>query len=292
MQFFTSYSQAFKSSFAKQTYAAAHLHHLQSPMNVDTTGCYKIFYFLTGNKKFHIDDYVYDIRPGDLFLVNQKQWHYISLDVPTEDHERFVFFLYPDFLASVSTRQSNLSSCFMHDPENPKHRISLSLSDQETFLNFIRKFSDSCEFGQDLLDHCTLLELLIFVNRIFRNSPPPILTTSANDTLFLVKSEQIKKILIYIDEHITEDLSLAVLSGKYFLNATYLCRLFKENTGMTIQKYITAKRITLAKDYLAKGYSVTDSCHLSGFRDYNGFLKSFLTSVGISPKKYAQLNKS
>ena len=112
------------------------------------------------------------------------------------------------------------------------------------------------------------------------------------------QSKQIYQILTYINRHITEDLSLEdlsledlsleLLSKQFYLSSSYLCRIFKSNTGTTIHQYITAKRITLAKDLLTQRYSVTDACNMSGFKDYNGFLKSFVTAVGMPPKKYAQ----
>lgn len=59
---------------------------------------------------------------------------------------------------------------------------------------------------------------------------------------------------------------------------------------MTINKYITAKRITLSKSLLSEGCSVSETCEKCGFNDYSNFLKAFTKAVGISPKKYAQFN--
>ena len=103
--------------------------------------------------------------------------------------------------------------------------------------------------------------------------------------------KQIDFLKSYIHEHITETLTTEALAGLLYLSPTYLCRLFKETTGTTLHKYITAQRITLAKGLLAEGMSVTDTCSACGFNDYSNFLKAFSKTVGISPKKYAQLSK-
>ena len=68
-----------------------------------------------------------------------------------------------------------------------------------------------------------------------------------------------------------------------------ICKIFKEETGTTLNRYITAKRITIAKELLSGGSSVTDACMSCGFRDYSNFLKAFTKAVGVSPKKYAAL---
>ena len=74
------------------------------------------------------------------------------------------------------------------------------------------------------------------------------------------------------------------------LSSSYLCRIFKATTGTTINKYITAKRITISKSLLSQGYSVNEACEACGFNDYSNYLKAFTKAVGISPKKYAQFN--
>lgn len=98
------------------------------------------------------------------------------------------------------------------------------------------------------------------------------------------------EILSYINTHIREDLTLESLSSHFFLSQSYICRIFKADTGTTINKYITAKRITLSKSLLSQGYSVNEVCEACGFNDYTNYLKAFTKAVGISPKKYARYN--
>ena len=88
MQLHTSYDAAFQAALATQTFAIARLQHIKLPMNIDTSGCYKLFYFNSGAKKFHIDHSIYDIEPGDLFFVNQREWHYFSQISEEDSHER------------------------------------------------------------------------------------------------------------------------------------------------------------------------------------------------------------
>ena len=103
---------------------------------------------------------------------------------------------------------------------------------------------------------------------------------------------QVDEILTFINQNIGSPLSIEDLSGHFFFIISYLCRIFKAATGTTINKYITAKRITVAKSLLSSGYSVTETCERCGFNDYSNFLKAFTKAVGISPKKYAQCSAS
>ena len=78
MQTYTSYKAAFHACMETQTYAIAHLYHLQKNMSIDTSGCYKIFFPLSDIKKFHIDNHIYDVNFNELFLINPREWHYFS----------------------------------------------------------------------------------------------------------------------------------------------------------------------------------------------------------------------
>lgn len=129
---------------------------------------------------------------------------------------------------------------------------------------------------------------MVFLNRIFYNKSTAdnLLTDTA------AYHTQVDDILTFINQNIDSQLSIDDLSAHFYLSSSYLCRIFKAATGTTINKYITAKRITVAKSLLTTGYSVTETCELCGFNDYSNFLKAFTKAVGISPKKYAQCSVS
>ena len=93
----------------------------------------------------------------------------------------------------------------------------------------------------------------------------------------------------YIEEHYKNG-SLSELAEIMGYDVYWLSRIFKATTGTTINKYITAKRITISKSLLSQGYSVNEACEACGFNDYSNYLKAFTKAVGISPKKYAQFN--
>ena len=297
MQLHTSYDAAFQAALATQTFAIARLQHIKLPMNIDTSGCYNLFYFISGTKKFHIDHYIYDIEPGDLFFVNQREWHYFSQISEEDSHERIVVFIYPEFLKAHCTEQTDLCTCFVHKSDALEHRLRLQPKDRDKLTYLIHKFASANGYGEDIFTMSIFLEMMVFLNRAYRKYQPTQIEPSKDChshmpiAASLNQSKQISPILSYIDSHITEDLSLERISGQFYVTPSYLCRIFKNATGTTIHKYITAKRITLAKDLLTQGYSVTDACNRSGFKDYNGFLKSFVSAVGISPKKYAQFGE-
>ena len=135
---------------------------------------------------------------------------------------------------------------------------------------------------------------MTFLNCIFRlhciKALAPVLHSEAQIRTGPLHS-QIDEILDYINQNLAENLSISMLAAHFYLSNSYLCKIFKTATGTTINRYITAKRISQAKAMLAEGYSVAETGSLCGFGDYSNFLKSFTKVVGISPKKYASFTQ-
>ncbi|WP_304975925.1 AraC family transcriptional regulator [uncultured Acetatifactor sp.] len=287
MQIYTSYKSAFRACMDTQAYAIAHLHHLAKNTNIDTTGCYKIFFPMSGSKKFHIDNHVYDVNFNELFFINSREWHYFSHFDEEEEHERFVIFIYPAYLKAASSSKTELTDCFPYKSSLSAHNIALSTKEKERFLYYIHRLSSPENYGSDILDYALFLELMVFLNRIVLQHHDD--AAAPANTLNL-HNKTVAEILSYLDAHITEDVSINTLAGYFFLSPSYLCKTFKRITGTTIHKYITAQRITLAKDYLSEGYPIIEVGAMCGFNDYNAFLKAFSKEVGISPKKYSQFS--
>lgn len=288
MHCFEVYQDAFQYALHSKTFALAHLHRLRLPMSIDTTGCCKLFYFTSGNKSFHIDQWQFSVEPGDLFWINQNQWHYFSQADSHVDHDRYVLFIHPAFLKSLSTEQTDLSAGFSSDFV-PGCR--LNEDQQQQMAKLLEALTTAQGFGEDVLQLAAFLELMVFIGRLQNNkagnpSLPQAVIRSGNREL-----AQIQPVLQYINNNADQDLSLQLLCELFYLSPSYLCRIFKKATGTTVHQYIIAKRITLAKELLAQGYPVTECCMRSGFRDYSCFLRSFVRAVGVTPKKYANMEK-
>ncbi len=273
---------AMAESIANKYFSVAHLYKDEKAMEMHIHDCYEVYYSISGGKQFLIDNKLYDIEPGDIFLISQYDSHYLT-QIDKELHERIVIMIDPDFMKSISSKETDLDACFHNRNEGFSHRIRLTQEQQTRFLYFINKIVTSNGFGHDLLERATFTELFVMINQI----------VSARDNNFSEEklatyNEQVDAILSYINNNINEPISIGDLAKQFYISESYICRIFKSATGTTIGKYMTARRISIAKSLLADGRGVSDVCEECGFSDYSNFLKAFTKSVGISPKKYSQ----
>ena len=100
-------------------------------------------------------------------------------------------------------------------------------------------------------------------------------------------SSFIEETIIYIKEHIADDLSLELIAQNVHTNESYLSRTFKKECGHSIVSYITMLRISMAKDFLAntnlKTFEISDKI---GIHDPAYFSVIFKKNTGLSPKDY------
>jgi AraC-like DNA-binding protein len=286
MEKFTSCKAAISECLKTKYYAIAHLHKEEQTMDMHIHDCYEIYYSISGGKQFLIDNRFYDINPGDLFIINQFESHYLA-QINNMVHERIIISIHPDFLKEISTIKTDLNYCFTERNQVFNHRISLNKEQQYRFLYFIGKITTLNEFGSDILERVAFMEMMVMINSLFINNH----RAEIADTNFQY-NQQVQEILTYINQHITDAITVEQLAEQFYISTSYICRIFKAATGTTINKYINARRITIAKSLLTMGLGVNEVCEKCGFNDYSNFLKAFTKAVGISPKKYGQYSAS
>ncbi len=286
MQIFSSCRKAISACLEARTFAIAHLYSDEKPMDMHIHDSYEIYFSISGGKQFLIDNHFYDIQPGDLFFINQYESHYLT-QIDSQVHERILVSIYPEYLHGLSTEQTDLERCFHERDTFAPHRVRLTEEEQKRFLYLIHRLSASMGYGADIVDRAVFAELMVFLNKAFYKRLKVAKGVMEEERAY---HRQVDDILTYINQNIACQLTIEELSAHFYISSSYLCRIFKATTGMTINKYITAKKIALSKALLAEGCSVGEACERSGFNDYSNFLRAFTKAVGVSPKKYAQYN--
>ncbi|TAH75171.1 MAG: AraC family transcriptional regulator [Anaerolineaceae bacterium] len=272
---------------SEKYFAIAHLYFEEKTMNIHIHDCYEIYFSISGGKQFLIDNKTYNISTGDVFFINQYESHHLT-QIDHEEHERIVISIHPEFLKQISTENTPLDNCFNHRKKDFSHRISLDKEQQQRFMYYIHKLTSISGYAEDVMERAVFTEFMVYLNTIFNSKLQVIKDESVNFNYQY--DEQVRQILDFINQNIASTITIEQLANHFYLSKSYICRIFKQVTGTTINKYLTARRISIAKSLLSEGELVNEVYEKCGFRDYSNFLKSFTKAVGVSPKKYALYN--
>lgn len=234
---------------------------------------YEIYIYIDGNAEYVIESKTFSMRPYDIFITKNDEPHQVR-HLVKDKYERIVIELNDTFFEEnncieykhiLENRQSDTDNMISPDSAD-KIRLMDCISRMEKYIDETVKFSDT-------IVKCSIIELLHIIN-----------TIKSKNVKFKSDSN-INEIISYINDNLSNDIKLDDIANHMFLSKYHICRVFKEHTGITVNKYITNKRIKLVQDLYAKGYSLTDACSKAGFSGYSSFYKAYINETGKSPKK-------
>ena len=234
----------------------------------------EIYYFIRGGGIFHIEGSEYPLEPGDLLVMEPAESHYIELDCTQPYERKMIHFdmailraVDPEglLLAPILSRpagKQNLYKAFQFRGGSPEHYFDAILSgDPAPQVGFFA--------GLVPLLH----ELLTIQNR--QNQEPEL----APDTLAY-------RILRYLNENLTQPITLQDICREFFISRSQLCRLFREATGVTVKHYLTVKRLVYARQRIEAGEAATHAYLQCGFNDYSSFYRAYVKYFGAAPTKH------
>ncbi len=97
-----------------------------------------------------------------------------------------------------------------------------------------------------------------------------------------------REVLMYLVHHDTEQINLDDIAAQLGLDKSYICRLFRQHTGMTIMNYVNRIRCYHAICLMDSGMPVSQAALAIGYNDYNYFSRVFKKTIGYPPSKYVK----
>ena len=244
---------------------------------------YEVFYSIGGGMQYLIEDSIYSLNPGDLFIINNYEIHK-PLRNPKAQYERIVMIINPEKIKEIAPQQSALLlSCFTSRKRGEHNKINLSQEERRHYFGLVEKIRDlnPHELGFQTLKELYFVEFLVYLNRWYRTNYS---TTAVYEQHGL--NPTIKAIIDHLNDQFTSQITLDQLAEEFHMSKYYMCQLFKSTTGTTINRYIVARRLARAKILLHQGYSVTDTSAQCGFQNYTHFIRTFKKHFSVSPKQF------
>ncbi|MFT4106305.1 MAG: AraC family transcriptional regulator [Lacrimispora sp.] len=288
MKVLTSYSEGIDQCMISRSFSIVQPHGKTGVAGKHSHCCYEFYFSPGGGSTFLIGDKSYRAQPGDLFMINQNEKHQAIQTDSSVSQEILAIFIDPSYLENISTDQTDLTYCFTHRPRQFSHRLSLTPDQQRRFTYYLNRLGAEGGFGQDVEDRSVFSQLMVFLTKLTADAA----SGEEFEKHSPYSNPKVADIITYIHYNIDSQLSIGEIASHFYLSTSYLCRLFKKDTGTTINSYITSRRIELAQTLLSGGYSVNEVYSMCGFNDYSNFFKAFTKKVGISPRKYSQSSLS
>lgn len=108
----------------------------------------------------------------------------------------------------------------------------------------------------------------------------------------IVQNDVVEYIKSYIDNNYKSDIYLEKISYELNMSNSYLSRFFKEQTGVSFIKYLSKKRIDMAKQMLLDNkMTIKEIAESVGFNNDHTFNRMFKNLEGITPGVFKEMHK-
>lgn len=230
-----------------------------------------------------LGDETYQLKSGDILLINIFVPHHIVMEEDTE-YERYCISISPSLMSFMGAEHADFYNIYSVANSNYP-LVHMDEAVQADFLEMYRHYESRLPLRQRsrrYLEQSFLFNCIALLYDLYYSDEP----VASSDVMH---RSVLTALVRYIDEHIAEDLSLEQLAKVANFSTYHLCRIFKKNTGTTLNKYINSKRIENAKFLMTDTASIQDISKAVGFNNYNQFYRTFCQIVGLSPAEYRKL---
>lgn len=254
--------------------------HAHSMLSFHCHNSYEIYYISYGERSVIFDQRVYTLHAGDIILHRPNLLHkgtgtkpHIKID--TEFSKNFLDHYFTE------TMQSELLDCFRHN------FIHLRSAERGIFESLLKRLGE--EYAKNELFAVTLAEILTFLCRVGKTHEGEIYLSVIAPAKV---PEKVNGIIGYIEENFARIRSVDEIAEYAYLDKSYLCRMFKKETGLTIMDFLYNYRIQQAcNKLLSTTHPVSAVGELCGFENTSHFIRVFRSMLGCTPGQFRKNRK-
>lgn len=245
----------------------------------------EINYCLRGQGRYLIGEQVYPVEPGDLFIINDLEYHQAIND--SSDLQLLVIVFDADLVLSGGSDYA-LIRAFYEWKTGFKHRIAADspvVTDSAPLLLEMDREWQQQEIGCHLVLRALLMKLLALLYRSFER------TEGYGEHIRRFQSGYVRlsPALSMIDSQFRENLTLEQLAASVHMNRNYFSTIFAQMMGCPVSEYLIRRRLHHAEQLLLSSDASVISIALdAGFRNVSYFSRSFHKRFGLSPGQYRE----
>ena len=254
--------------------------HMQGT-GMHTHDYYEFYIFIAGDVSIVIGKNTYKLSTGDLVLIPPGMPHHALIHDPNKYYQRFVFWISADLLNRMLSDSPNYGYVIQRatvSHQYIQHFEGIQFNALQSKVFAIIQEIHQERYAKNARLHLMISDLILDINRAAYEFEHP-LDVQEDAGLY-------QNLVIYIDGHITDELSLDSLAAQFYVSKYHISHLFKENLGLSIHQYILKKRLSLFKDFMRESGDISQAYLSCGFNDYSSFYRAFKKEYGFSPSEY------
>jgi AraC family L-rhamnose operon transcriptional activator RhaR len=251
-----------------------------------------------GNGFHYLGEMKYDVKKGDLFIINFKTPHvFVPIDRKNSGNLVIINCLFmPSFIENVAIALDSLDdiinivlfkSLYIKEID---YKRDLCLSEQalNTIISINERMYelyllyDKNEHNPYKTDQLKLLLCDLLIN-IFKEYSYKIKDFPQED---IYRYKLVRNIVSFIHNNYHKNLKLENIARSAFLSKSHFSRKFKELTGESLFYYIHKLRVNEAYNLIRTTHESFDNiARLVGYNDYKFFYRKFKEIMGITPSQ-------
>ncbi len=244
---------------------------------------YEIYVFLEGDVNFFVEGSTYHLNPYDILVIRNNEMHQ-TVHFKKETYKRVVLNVNPDVFKELGCEEymKTFADRKLGEGNLIKGDYVRKSGLWDAFERLQQYAIKAKEEDNEIVIKAALVEMFYILHKSETHSQDP----------GAIKSDIIKSIMRYIDKNLSNIENLDQIAEEFFISKCHLCRIFKAETGMTVNRYITNRRIIRVRDMCRMGENISLACMKAGFGSYSNFYKIFLRETGESPRSGLKIAKS
>ena len=238
---------------------------------------YEFLQLIEGNALYNVEGTEYEISSGDLLITNPNEFHFITFPKKSVYHRQFLQ-IHSSFVSSMNPHILDTLNARKFGTNNRIPAEIFNKYNLGDIFKGVEHYSTNPTDDTDFMVSTYAAQLVVKLSEILKKE------FLVNDTSS--KNKHIKEIQNYIEQNFTRNLNIDDIAEHMFLNKSYISRLFKSETGLTISVYINMRRVMMAKNLLLAGENAMDIFYQCGFSDYTTFYRVFKKYTDMSPEQF------
>lgn len=242
----------------------------------------------SGEAVLRIDGNRYQMTPGDIFVINAVEPAHIQAIVPPQ--LSFTRLCFDSALVASSSNKNTFDyhylEMFYNRQHVATHKIGASYAESPALRRLfgeIGRVLDTQDVNSIYAAKNRLLDLLLGILNYYEHDH----LLNPKDEMNAGGNEIIEQVVQYIEENLSQTLTLPMFAEIAHMNPFYFSTFFKKHTSVSPMQFVLRARIQRATCLLKEtDKTILDIALLCGFNSTANFNKAFKKITGKTPSDF------